>query len=142
MYSYEIKHEQDLDTLAKFTDQHPEMKEFVDLLMKFSNCKEDDEKPDGRIQIAFGKKRKEKLDIYLLSALTKPRVCLDSWREEPRFHIMNNDKHLLESGCMINLNSITGFTEDNKDYDNMINRIYEFKYNNAGDYQFIIQINR
>ena len=50
MRHYGIKRELNLDILVKFVEQHPELKEFVELVMQFDVWKKDSEKPTGTIK--------------------------------------------------------------------------------------------
>ena len=80
MRPYEIKRELNLETLADFTKQHPELKEFVELMMQFDVWEKDSEKPTGTIKIEFGKSKPDKFIVRLGAILDKPYSRIGDYR--------------------------------------------------------------
>ncbi len=103
MLPFELKREQNLKILADFTEQHPEMKEFIDLMMRFDSWKEDDEKPEGRIRIVVGKQLKSKFHVYLSTYLAKPKIYLNSYGTSPSLTFRDDRGDHADNGCSINL---------------------------------------
>lgn len=140
MLPYEIEREESLKILAKFKEQHPELKDFIELMMLFDSWKKEDERPNGKIQISLGKRKKEKFFMYLSTVLPEPKVCLGHWKEDPQFSITNWENHFMHNGCTINLNLIKNLTVTNHDCSIFIMRNYEFKYCNFGEYSIEVII--
>ena len=139
---YEIKRELNLETLARFIEQHPELKEFVELVMQFDVWKEDSEKPTGTIKIEFGKSKPDKFIVRLGAILDKPEIHLDTYRGDPMLTFQDNRADFTTIGCSINLALIKNFTVINRDMDDLIYCEYSFSYDRIGDYRFIVKIEK
>ena len=139
---FEIKREQNLKILADFTEQHPELKEFVELMMQFDVWKKDSEKPTGTIKIEFGKSKPDKFIVRLGAILDKPEIHLDTYRGDPMLTFQDNRADFTTIGCSINLALIKNFTVINRDMDDLIYCEYSFSYDRIGDYRFIVKIEK
>ena len=139
---YEIKRELNLETLARFIEQHPELKEFVELVMQFDVWKKDSEKPTGTIKIEFGKSKPDKFIVRLGAILDKPEMHLDIYRGDPMLTFHDNRADYTTIGCSINLALIKNFTVINRDMDDLIYCEYSFSYDRIGDYRFIVKIEK
>ena len=142
MHFYEIKRELNLETLARFIEQHPELKEFVELVMQFDVWKEDSEKPTGNIKIEFGKSKPDKFIVRLGAILDKPEIHIDIYRGNPMLTFHDNRADYTTIGCSINLALIKNFTVVNYDRNDLIYREYTFSYDKIGDYRFIVKIEK